>query len=423
MSAHALPAAIAPAPATVGHDVTEADIDNSYIASRGDKKAKNPANFLDDGVRDVLYAAVEGSASRFGAYVLAAIGELRMDQLVKEPEELNMFLDFVVDGATGYLGKVATKAVAALRSKPAEALIEIGVTAIGVESTDKVKHADSGTVDHAIKGVTGALKKGTTGVMKHVANEDFEADKEETLDYLDALKDSSAKAIQMIPRQTFGRLNDANRILLYRTLEDATPTGVKTAIQASMARYRASPVSKIGRTSAERHLDKNALKGGSPAEIASNVDTELKKKKVHKMDDLRDTRLYLHRFTNHDGDVAPRLYYYKRDYASGVRSHLGNAAFGDTTSKDAQDALDLDARDEDFVLYKEVEPEFVDMAMQRNRRAWGEDYGTKTFSDDIHSMTKRPAPVKDLATQAAVASLGGAANNHPAVDSPVMRTD
>lgn len=387
-----------------------ASIGDPFIEGRGVCQVGEASSgcFLDNDVRDRLYSAVGRDAGLVASMVVAAIAKLKMAEQIKEAPELDPFTDLVIDAVTTAFGKVAGKVIKSMRASPAKTLMAIGVSRVGVEDEDKVKEADEGVVEMAIKGATSIAKKGAAAGEKKEAKDDFEADKQTAMDFLTLLQDGAFQAIKGTAA-SFGNLDDANRILLYKTLEQMTPSTVEAELTKVLTKYKSSPASKIGRTTVRRHLEKD-LAGDSVLETQMNVQKELKDKKAENAGDIRDTKLVMQRSRN--SDAAPRLYYYKRDYDGGITSAPGGNLVMDNKSEKAQDVLDTRSRDDDFVMYKEVEPEFWDIAMANNQSAWGVPYSTHDYFDEYADYAKKMAP-KPISV----------ANKPSAAHSPVMRTD
>lgn len=459
-----------PAP-KLSHGNSAASIGNSFIAGEGvcQDGEKSSRCFLPGETRNLLFMGVEARLVKMAGMVASACNQLRINELIKKPEELDPLTEMVIDLATTALGKFAGKMINKLRGDTAKTLISIGVGRIGVEDEDRVKEADNGTVELAIKGATSLTKKGVSAVLKADDKADLEADKAEAMDYLLAIQDGASKTVSGISNQVFGSLGDADRILLFLTLDQLQPSAVYNEIAAGLGRYRASPASKIGRTTADRHMEK-VPKGTSMMDGLDKMNEERERKHVDHLDDIRDTKLVM--VTTDNEDAQPQLYYYKRDYDGGIAQMPGGDAFMDPKSSKAQDVLDQRAKDDDFVQYKPVEPEFYDMAIANNQRAWGVPYETRMFHDGLAPRRPKaptPAPSKtsrdlaaqvatsamgggqapktpappssnaghDLATQAATSVMGGGVQapkkstmmddqsvfTQPVVDSPVMRTD
>jgi hypothetical protein len=385
-------------------------IGDSFIEGHGvcQKGEKSSGCFLDNDVRDRLYSAVGRDSGLVASMVVAAIAKLKMAEQIKEAPELDPFTDLVIDAVTTAFGKVAGTLIKTMRGSPAKTLMAIGMSRVGVEDEDKVKEADEGVVEMAIKGATSMGKRAGAAAEKKDAKDDFEADKQVAMDFLTLLQDGAFQAIKGTAA-SFGNLDDANRILLFKTLEQMTPGDVEAELTKVLNKYKSSPVSKIGRTTAQRHLEKD-LAGDGVLDTQRNVQKELRDKKVENAGDIRDTKLVMRRSRN--SDAEPRLYYYKRDYDGGITSAPGGDFVMDNKSEKAQEALDSRSREDDFVMYKEVEPEFWDIAMANNQRAWGVPYSTRDYHDEYADYAKKMAP-KPISV----------ANKPSAAHSPLMRTD
>lgn len=61
-------------------------------------------------------------------------------------------------------------------------------------------------------------------------------------------------------------------------------------------------------------------------------------------------------------------------------------------------------------MYKEVEPEFWDIAMANNQRAWGVPYSTRDYHDPDYAKMMTPKPKS-------------VANKPSSAHSPLMGTD
>jgi hypothetical protein len=415
-----IPASSGKAAPTLSHGASARSIGNSYIAGEGVCQDGETSDrcFLRTDVRDRLFTGVVGRLGLMATMVSSAVNKLRVDELIKQPEDLDPLTSFLVDVATSYLGTLAGKAVKLLRGAPAKTLLAIGVGRVGIEDEDKAKDADSGVVALAIKGAVSISKKGASALANEDTKAEHDVDKVVAVNYLTTMEEGTIEAIKNMDKEVFGNLDDANRILLYLTLDQLKASEVHAEIAGSLARYRASPASKIGRTQTSRHMEKTPEGSDIPGAL-KHQHAERKDKKIDNVNDLRDTKLVMVRTTS---DAPPRLYYYKRDYDGAVAEMPGGDSVMNTKSAKAQDQLDAVSKDDDFVQYKEVEPEFYDLAIANNMQAWGVPYATRIFTDEFAPLTKPKKVIppsldnagQDLVAPVITNAIGGA-------HSPMMR--
>lgn len=381
------------------------DIGNPEMEGHGHCPIDGPKTaecFLEPLVRVNVNNGIGRRSSRLLSMILSAAAELRTDQLVKKPEDVGIIEDLVIDAISAGLGKSLGRVLNSLRSKPAAALVDLGVGLLDVESADKTKEADSGVVDHVVKAVTTSSKKGLKVIAQEQDKDELSQDKKVATSYLDQLKDSATFAVDQLSEVTPGMLGDADRILLYHSLGPAagvTPSEIKQALSDGMKRFASSPVSKIGRSPVERHLEKPPS-GSSLPDALKHQQEQIAEKKVDNVNDVRATKLVMRHYTN---GQPPQLWYYKRDFDGGVTNAPGGDALLDTENEYPEFA----AKDAHYVPYQEVETEFVEMAIAANVAAWNRRYETEYVSvpDPMKTSANRTYPDADPAPYHPPASM------------------
>lgn len=187
------------------------------------------------------------------------------------------------------------------------------------------------------------------------------------------------------------------------------PSSYKAEIEGKLARYRASPASKVGREFSRSHMEK-PKPGSDPSDAVDYVLNG----------DIRDTKLVLQYYSN---GSPPQLWYYKRDYDGSMAA----APFGGALMDPSVD-LDHSAKDAGFQPYKRVEDEFRDFAIANNERAWKVKYDVKivdTSSRDMDKLGRKaaqsPTPAEPVQIPDELRLMRSTASDE--TSSPVMNVD
>jgi hypothetical protein len=370
--------------ATTLRPTNAADIGNAHIEGKGvcpPGGAKTSACFLDDTVRTTLNQAISSRVDKAAVWWVSALAKVRLEEALKEPDDLPMVEDLLLDVLTGLLGQALKKTIKNLRGKPQSAIVDLGVGVLDIERGDKVKEADEGAVGGVVKAMTSAAKKGLKTAAMATEKDEFNQDKEVATDYLSQLADSAAGAFDRLSLEALGMLGDADKILYFHAWDPSahTESVYVGEIKAKLAAYQASPASKIGRTMARKHLKK-------PTGDSSFSDTA----DYAAQGDVRATKLVMHYY---DNEEQPRLYYYKRDFDGGPARMPGGDQFLDTENEYPENF----AKDDGYVLYKEVEPMFVDAAIANNKKQWGHEYDQihVNVPDQAKMVARREPPAQD----------------------------
>ncbi len=336
--------------------------------------------------RTELIALARGRLHEASSEYGDAITEVRVAELLKEPDDIPMLTDLVIDAISVFGGNLAKNAIKLIRSKPVATISSLGLgIGTGHEQLDLVKGADDGLVSQAVTGVLSASKKGA----KKIAAEDdgeFKRDQDAATAFLDSLRDLKRQIFDALPHVP-PMLDNPNLVLFYHAWSPTKrgAADLRTEIENKLTKFRSSPASKIGRRIAKEHVEKPTGKGG-PFEQAEKIRKDIASKGIDDLDDIRDTKLVLHHV---DDESPPKLYYYRRDY---LPMHRMNEVLGGPDALDPKTNLDRVATG-DWTLYKEVEPEFAEAAMAANAQVWGVKYEAKDTEQKVEYSTQPTKPI------------------------------
>ncbi len=367
------------------HGLDARSIGDNYIQGQGHcTKSSRPDCFLDEGTRSRLVSGYQARVTAAAGWYGDALTQLRVDQLISKDEEVGMVTSLIIDALGGLALKGITRAAKWLRSADASSVFnqEVGFAfddgSSVVELLDKAKSANESHLNLAVKGAAEQGKRAVTKAAASAAStsDEFEHQKAVGLSYVDQLAANAAIAFQHQREDPPSVASDAELILLYHSwsVDMGHTVGMyKAELQAKLDRFKASPASKIGRTSRSLHHGSfDSLDGDYEKIRGKALDTH-----------LRDTKLGMEHYT--DGS-APELVYYKKDYRNPmdtVPDHLW---------KDRKLDLDPAAEDNDFKPYKSVEKEFTEAAIAQNEAAWGVRYEARILPPKIFPQWKSDKP-------------------------------
>lgn len=207
---------------------------------------------------------------------MAAATLLKVQQLVKKPDELGFMLTMMLGLLESVLTAYGGSAVRMLKKKGTaqESLRQLGAAAAKTEAKEVVKEAVKETSKEAVSKagkeaeksmvnltevqlnsvIKTSIAKGksaaSSGIIAASSDESAAAgEKTQSLSYLDMLSNDAALAADALSAQ-FGEVSDAEALALWDVLHPSkmTVSSFETKIAAKMKSYLASPVSKIGRS-------------------------------------------------------------------------------------------------------------------------------------------------------------------------------
>lgn len=338
------------------------DIGDPYI-EHGTTDELNGGGFLTAAQRARLVSNYQGRVMNAADAFYGALAAIGLEEAMKKDEDVDIFTSLAID-ALGIVSSTAAKLAAkAVRGG------SVGVAFLGpLSSPEDAKKGDESALSHVIKAANDAGKKALKSAA--TSGTEFDRSKAVTSSYLAQLSSNAAITFQHHREDPPGMLGDADLIMLYHSWDAAMGhnTGMYQAeLAKALARFRSSTASKIGRTDRRVHGESPqeiAERGGDMGEIVAKVGDS----------QIRDTKLVLQVYD--DGESAPDLMYYVRDYdvpfnGGGMHDQTKDLSLFDNTG---------------WKPSHRVEPDMVEAASAQNRAMWGRDH------EVIHMSGRAPGP-------------------------------
>ncbi|MGE0401919.1 MAG: hypothetical protein AB7T06_34770 [Kofleriaceae bacterium] len=314
-----------------------------------------------------------------------AMTRAQVANLVKKDPDFPIIASFVLEALVGQLFTGAKLGMKLLRAK-APAYIrnfELLPTADPSAAADAVAKVDeNGLVSQAVR----ASKKATTGAIEDALTDESE-ERQAKGNYLKLLEQEAERAWQRQREEPLGWADDASLIALYHSFDveaGHTTENYAKALADIVARYEASPASRIGTTLHDTRRDE--ADDGEP--------------KFHRFEE-RSLRV-VQEVT--DGESV-RFMYYKAD--RGELPHLGPEGRKVARKKwnDDKDRWEDDKPDlSKFSPWKPIEPDMLTAAIHNNQREWSVAFDVKevqSYASYMRPRTARTATAPDNAPTAA----------------------
>lgn len=390
---------------------TKESLGPGYIVDgpQGDKGG--PGAILDPGQRGRLIEDIKFRIVSAEGKWLAAIGKSQVANLIKKDDDLPLFFSFMAETLVGQLFKAAKLGMGILRKKGPAALANFkllpGIDAH--EASDAAKAVgEPSLVSNAIK----AVEKGATSTIEDELKDQSE-ERQAKGSYLQQLEHQSAKAWQDQREGPPGYLDDAGLIALYHMFSvdnGMTVEGFTQAILDHVAKYEASPASKIGIHGRDVRRD----------------DPNYKPRGV--LGDMRERSLRVVMETVDDESV--RYMYYKVDDINlGISyAYEGEKRNPKQWNDDAEKWEPKRHSLDDFKPWREIEPDMLGPAILNNVKEWGVPYDTKRFdsfakkppASYVPAQPSKPAPTPAPALVAPAAQDAGPVATNPLAPPPTF---
>lgn len=329
-----------------------AAIGNAYIEGRGFCQVRPDARGCELSP-DQFRLLVDAYQKRVTAAQIAfgdALGELRVDALLKPDEDaaplLGMFIDVMASVALGGI----SSAISAIKSTPAASTFGLG---LDLQEVDDVLSV-SNVIDGAKDGINWIVKASVEHGKKALKAPARSTEKDITLGYIQSLQNASAIAWEHQREDPPGYATHADLIVLFHAFSASngfTTPLIRQALASKIQRYLASSTARIGRHQMRTEQD---------MKIQGNT--------------VRDTKVAW----IPDRSGVSVLYYLKQD----APNDQGRNA----------DMIELPLiapLDRDFVRDRPVEPEFIEAAISRHRDIWGKDPETLSPDTGINANDPR----------------------------------
>lgn len=284
-----------------------------------------------------------------------ALVKAQIANLIKKDEDVPGIASFVIEAIVGQAFSGAKAGLKILRSKGPAILRSLSL----MPGTDVQLAADAvAAVDE-----NSLVAKGTSSLKKAASKEvedelkDASEERKATSSYLSQLQTEAEVAWEQQREAPPGYASDAELVALFHswgTSAGHTMAAYEAALKDKVARYQASPASRIGKTAIDTRSSKPL--NGDPGYPEMEAQS------------LRVTMEVT------DGEHVRWMYYsYNEDImdATPEGNRLGGKRGMDPSK---------------FTPLREVEPEFMDIAIRNNQKEWGVPYDTKNLTT--------PAPYK-----------------------------
>ena len=235
------------------------------------------ACFLNAGQRKTLVDQLRDRISAAQDQYVAALGDLRFDELIKKTEELPWYLSLVLAAATAAIESGIGTALEALKtpgvaesslnkaavdSKTASSEIDSAVAEVSEKNLDSVAILAPGARPHGVepresatepfvRGVADVGKESVSGLAgRNVSvNSEETQEKEQAASYIDYLRDRSMSIFEHLREYPPGVATDAELLALFESFVGSrhTLTHYRSKLAAAIERYKGSSVSKMGR--------------------------------------------------------------------------------------------------------------------------------------------------------------------------------
>jgi len=188
-----------------------------------------------------------------------ALTDLRIEELLKEDDDLHWVVSLALDVAGAHFLGVAAKALKRVKAGGLAKLTEAGLDAARRgEVSDRSWNSRAETLLAAVtdKGIDGYTKTGFDAGKKHISkgvqsalHADDSTDKGNTLAFIAQLKNSCDAGFMAFARHATGSATDAELVVLWEGMQvqHHTPDAYKAELQEKLARYKQSGVTDIGR--------------------------------------------------------------------------------------------------------------------------------------------------------------------------------
>ncbi len=358
-----------------------------------DDKEGSPDCFLNGRQRGRLIEQFQHRIAEASQNYKMAAQAVRVDELVKEEEELPMFALILLDLVALHVASKIAHALAHLRGKGLHALDAIAKQAkqagthgemewyaLAKRGLDALnaEHLKN-NIEHAIDGAKGSAEHH----VQKVNNRGESDEKHDSANYLDYLTDQAGLGYAKIRERTPGASNDAELVTLWAAFDavDHTFGQYKQAIAEKLERYKKSGVSEI-------------MKSGTTYDTGQGEDDK---------PDWEDTGTFVVWNEYLSGHPKKLVFEHfgqspsaKKQIEGGARAGRAHGAPGildakkraDTTRPDNTERgklRDTGLRGGKFSAKADspfvVPDEFVEFAVARHQIAWGQPVGTELIDD------------------------------------------
>lgn len=333
---------------------------------------------------DAYQKRVESAAREFSVGLM----QVRFDRILQKDDDLPLFMALMLDALAGVALSSLSGAFRLIRSGSDRAIGmgledmsiiagELTMPMRSVSLRQVVAGADETAVGFIIKAAVDQTKKVVRG------HSGPNADKETALDYISQMQDISVVAWQHQREDPPGYASDGDMIALFHAYDAArghTAPRFAEAINAKIDRYIQSPTSRIGRNDA---MVDNRQKKKSPG---FHADPDVPDGYGGRV--MRDLKVAWVQHSN--GQRA--LHYYKLD-----SKFVGmDRATDDLEQLNAGGAYGFGAIDDRYKISAQVEPEFVETAIDRHRAIWGAEPTTKIVDDSTIPTWRKNRDINNL---------------------------
>jgi hypothetical protein len=317
--------------------------------------------FLSPTQRTALNASVGDELTDAHEAYMTALADLRVAEYVKKVDELPWFMNLLLAAVGTALEAGIHAAVNAVKVPSHAAQIASEAHVSGEPAIPALSLSDK-ELDTVIKGGVDAAREHTkTPLASAVAEDSQEAhERQQSLAYIDFLRDNSRLVFKKMRQDLRGTMSDASALALYASLQsDFKPIGTyRAAVEAQLRRYIESPLSRLG-----RRVAWDSRYGGKRVELETRVAWLVvagEKRLVYV--DRAFSALY-QSMRDQGIDVQRSGAYDSKSNQLSLRDDATWTA-GKTTETRHETQLAPDQ------LVRYVEPEFVDVAVQKQEQVW-----------------------------------------------------
>jgi hypothetical protein len=237
----------------VSNEVGDAWIDHG--AACDGKDASAPGCFLTDWQRLRLIVDIKSRIETASTNYKIALTELRIAEMLKKDDDLPWVLALALDLVGSHLIKILGRAAVSLKSA---GLGKLSAAMDGVYLEDRSWQSrtqaalgalDDRAIETHVKATFDPVKKAGVGAVKSSLNATEHEEKNQTIAYIDQLKDQCDVGFQTFAETMSARAVDAELVVLREGLDRANHSisAYKAALAEKLERFRASGVTEVGR--------------------------------------------------------------------------------------------------------------------------------------------------------------------------------
>jgi len=311
------------------------------------KDAVTPGCFLDDSVRLRYLIDFKKNVGTAATNYKIALGDLRIDELMKKEDDLNWVLSFALEIAGGHLVEMAVKGLSILRASAASRLSGAALksgdtsgwsakTAQALASVSKKQFETLAKLP--INGVKGQV----SSQMRRRQNGAASSQKDVVVKYIEQLRNHCDTAFNAFEALASATATDVELVVLFEAMkpENHQIEVYKELLGAKVERFRTSGIPAIGR---------KAGRDRTTGAAAVYRDTRV----VWVRDFLGNRRLY---FQSQEGNADHAV---RRPGDPGFEQVFPHQTFGPHDPREAPQ------------LGEPVPDEFKDVAIERSQQQWG----------------------------------------------------